>query len=135
MAGIEVLGIDNIMLGVGDLEQARLFYEGVLGLPVKFAFPQAGIVGYRLGPEEPGLLLRAGAVEITPARETPRVWLEVPDAREAAASLQGAGATVVGDVREINTGWVVEVADAWGNVLGLTDYVKEPARGRLRQAH
>ncbi len=135
MTGIEVLGVDNIMLGVGDLEQARLFYEGVLGLPVKFAFPQAGIVGYRLGPEEPGLLLRAGAVEAATARETPRVWLEVPDAREAATALRGAGATVVGDVRELRTGWVVEVADAWGNVLGLTDYVKEPARGRLRQAH
>jgi len=63
MAGIRVLGIDNIMLGVGDLEQARLFYEGVLGLPIKFAFPQAGIVGYHLGSEEPGLLLRAGALE------------------------------------------------------------------------
>jgi len=134
MAGIRVLGIDNIMLGVGDLEQARLFYEGVLGLPIKFAFPQAGIVGYHLGSEEPGLLLRAGALEAAPARETPRVWLEVPDAREAAATLRDAGATIVGDVREIATGWVVEVADAWGNALGLTNYANQPARRRSRAA-
>jgi hypothetical protein len=31
---------------------------------------------------------------------------------------------------EILTGWAVEVADPWGNVLGLTDYVKDPAKGR-----
>jgi len=77
-------------------------------------------------------LLRAGAMETAPARETPRVWLEVPDARAAAATLRDAGATIVGDVREINAGWVVEVADAWGNVLGLTDYVNKPSRGRRR---
>ncbi|MBV9279681.1 MAG: hypothetical protein JOZ41_06340 [Chloroflexi bacterium] len=31
---IDVLGIDNILFGVGDLEEARAFYEGKLGLPV-----------------------------------------------------------------------------------------------------
>jgi hypothetical protein len=31
---------------------------------------------------------------------------------------------------EIFTGWVVEVADPWGNVLGLTDYVKKPELAR-----
>jgi len=49
MADLEVLGVDNIMLAVGDLVQARRFYESTLGLPVKFAVPQAGVVGYRLG--------------------------------------------------------------------------------------
>ncbi len=44
---------------------------------------------------------------------------------------------------EINTGWVVEVADPWSNIIGLTDYVKDPAkqsadrsganRGRIRE--
>jgi len=31
---------------------------------------------------------------------------------------------------EIKTGWVVEFADPWGNVIGLTDYVKDPAKAR-----
>lgn len=31
---------------------------------------------------------------------------------------------------EINTGWVVEFADPWGNVIGLTDYVKEHTKAR-----
>jgi len=91
MADLEVLGVDNIMLAVGDLEQARSFYESTLGLPVKFAVPQAGVVGYRLGGEEPGLMIRVQALPPSPPRDTPRVWLEVRDARAAAAALRAKG--------------------------------------------
>lgn len=129
---IEVLGVDNVLLAVGDLERARAFYEGVLGLAVKFAAPQAGIVGYRLGDEEPGLIVRVQPIEAAPPRDTPRLWLEVPDARAAARALEQAGVTALGAPREINTGWVVEIADPWGNVLGLTDYAKDPVKGRRR---
>jgi hypothetical protein len=31
---------------------------------------------------------------------------------------------------EILTGWAVELADPWGNVLGLTDYVKDRSKAR-----
>ena len=31
---------------------------------------------------------------------------------------------------EIITGWVVEFAGPWGNVIGLTDYVKDRAKAR-----
>jgi predicted enzyme related to lactoylglutathione lyase len=127
---LDVLGVDNIMLAVGDLEQARTFYETTLGLPVKFAVPQAGVVGYRLGPEEPGLMIRVQSLQPSPPRDTPRVWLEVRDARAAAAALRDRGARVLGQPMEILTGWAVEIADPWGNVLGLTDYVKDPAKGR-----
>ena len=130
MAELDVLGVDNIMLAVGDLEQARAFYETTLGLPVKFAVPQAGVVGYRLGPEEPGLMIRVQSLQPSPPRDTPRVWLEVRDARAAAAALRDRGARVLGQPMEILTGWAVEIADPWGNVLGLTDYVKDPAKGR-----
>lgn len=130
MDELEVLGVDNIMLAVGDLEQARAFYETTLGLPVKFAVPQAGVVGYRLGPEEPGLMIRVQALSPSPPRDTPRVWLEVRDARAAAAALRQRGAHILGQPMEILTGWAVELADPWGNVLGLTDYVKDPAKGR-----
>jgi predicted enzyme related to lactoylglutathione lyase len=131
VSGIEVLGVDNIMFAVGDLNQARAFYESKLGLEVKFALPQAGIVGYRLGPEEPGLLIRAQeGLEPTMPRDTPRLWLEVADARATAATLADAGITPLAAPFEINTGWVVEIGDPWGNVLGFTDYSKDPARGR-----
>jgi predicted enzyme related to lactoylglutathione lyase len=127
---LEVLGVDNIMLAVGDLEQARSFYEATLGLPVKFAVPQAGVVGYRLGAEEPGLMIRVQGLPPSPPRDTPRVWLEVKDARAAAAALRARGARILGEPMEILTGWAVELADPWGNVLGLTDYVKDPSKGR-----
>jgi len=130
MAQLDVLGVDNIMLAVGDLEQARAFYESILGLSVKFAVPQAGVVGYRLGPEEPGLMIRVQGIPPSPPRDTPRVWLEVKDARAAAAALRQNGARVLGEPMEIVTGWAVELADPWGNVLGLTDYLKDPAKGR-----
>jgi predicted enzyme related to lactoylglutathione lyase len=130
LSELEVLGVDNIMLAVGDLAQARAFYESMLGLTVKFAVPQAGVVGYRLGAEEPGLMIRVQPISPSPARDTPRVWLEVRDARAAAAALRSKGVRILGEPMEILTGWAVELADPWGNVLGLTDYVKDPAKGR-----
>jgi len=30
----------------------------------------------------------------------------------------------------VATGWTVEFADLWGNVIGLTDYSKRPELGR-----
>ena len=116
---IEVLGIDNVLHAVGDLEQAKEFYGRKLGLELKFEVGAAGVALYRLGAAEPGLLLRRQ--DPSP----PRVWLEVPDARAAAGELNG-------QARELQTGWVVEVADPWGNVIGLTDYAKQPELGRRR---
>ena len=116
---IEVLGVDNVLHAVGDLELARDFYGVRIGLPLKFQVPEAGLALYRLGGEGPGLLTRVQAS--TP----PRVWLEVPDARAAAKALGG-------DAREIQTGWVVEIEDPWGNVIGFTDYVNRPELGRRR---
>ena len=128
---IRVLGVDNSLFGVGDFDEARAFYEGKLGLPVKFAVEAMGIVGYRRGGEEAGLFLRVQAsIAPTPARETPRVWLEVADAREAAEHLAQLGIAPLREPFEINTGWVVEFADPWGNVIGLTDYVSDPAKAR-----
>jgi len=127
---IGVLGVDNVLLEVGDLEVARSFYGGKLGLGVKFDFPEAGIIGFRLGDEEPGLVVRAAGVGPAPPRPSPTVWLEVADARAAAAALAAAGVAPLGEPRELRTGWLVEVADPWGNLVGLTDYVNAPERAR-----
>lgn len=134
MGAVNVLGIDNIMLAVGDLERARDFYGRVLGLPVKFEFARAGIIGFRLGAEEPGLMVRRQQIAEGEPKETPRVWVEVPDARLAAQELTALGVRILGEPREIQTGWMVEIADPWGNVLGLTDYRKAPARARKTEA-
>jgi predicted enzyme related to lactoylglutathione lyase len=133
MSDITVLGLDNVLLDVGDLEAAKGFYGGRLGLGVKFDFPDAGVVGFRLGDEEAGLVVRAGAVAPGPPRSSPRLWLEVPDARAAGKALAEAGVALLGEPRELRTGWLVEVADPWGNVVGLTDYLLAPERARQRE--
>jgi hypothetical protein len=84
------------------------------------------LIAYRLGAGEPALLLRASQLPRSSARETPRVWLVVLDARAAAERLASAGIAPLAPAREIFTGWVVEVADPWGNVVGFTDYTKRP---------
>jgi catechol 2,3-dioxygenase-like lactoylglutathione lyase family enzyme len=128
---MEILGVDNVLFAVGDVLAARRFYSDVLGLAEAFAFPEAGLVGYKLGGEEPGLLIRLDAeLPAGPPVASPRLWLEVPDAHAAEATLRERGVEPIGAVRQLRTGFVVEVADPWGNVVGLTDYTLAPAMAR-----
>jgi catechol 2,3-dioxygenase-like lactoylglutathione lyase family enzyme len=128
---MDILGVDNVLFAVGDVLQARRFYSDILGLSEAFAFPEAGIVGYQLGGEEPGLLIRHDP-ELAPGPPltTPRLWLEVPDAHAAETALHERGVDPIGPVRELRTGFVIEIADPWGNVIGLTDYTLAPAMAR-----
>lgn len=129
---IQVLGVDSILFVVGDLKEARTFYERKLGLPVKFFLEEMGLVAYRLGTEEPALFLLSQIQMPAPPRETPRVRLEVADARMTAQALLASGIEPLSGPREIATGWLVEFADPWGNVIGLSDYLKAPARARSK---
>ena len=123
---MDVLGIDNLMITGSDLETARTFYGSVLGLPEKFSFP--GIVGFRIGAEEPGLVVREGDAEQPSGN--PRLWLEVPDARAVAEELAADGVELLAEPLQLRTGWLVEVSDPFGNVIGLTDYTAAPERAR-----
>lgn len=120
MSGI--LGVDNALFDVGDLERARAHYAR-LGLCERFAVP--GLVMYALGDERPGLLLRA--VDALPESTAlgPHVWLEVADSARWAADHE-----LDEPVRDTRTGRVVEIADPWGNTLGFTDYVFQPSLAR-----
>jgi catechol 2,3-dioxygenase-like lactoylglutathione lyase family enzyme len=113
--GAVVLGVDNVLFAVGDLDEAVAFYTE-LGLPLVFKLDEPGIALFRLGAETPGLLLRRG--ENTGGG---RVWFEVPDARALSTKEQPF---------PVATGWTVEVTDPWGNVVGFTDYTTMPERGR-----
>ncbi|MEU4232431.1 VOC family protein [Nonomuraea sp. NPDC026600] len=115
---MNILGVDNILVGVGDLARAKEFYGGVLGLREKFSTEELAL--FAIGAETPGLLVRVR--EGRPG--SMRVWLEVPDARAVAKE-------VGGEAFEVFTGWTVEIADPWGNVIGLTDYAKQPRLSRL----
>ncbi|MFD4879612.1 VOC family protein [Streptomyces sp. NPDC058420] len=127
----ELLGFDNVLLPVGDLAEAVGFYERA-GFTVGFRLDEAGIALLKVGGETPGVLLRQeeGLGHRPPPWPSPRVWLEVPDARRAAQHLTAAGVALLDPPFSVATGWTVEIADPWGNVLGLTDYSKRPELAR-----
>lgn len=129
---VPVLGIDNVLFGVGDLDAAVAHYADGLRLPLVFRLPEPRIALFRLGTEAPGLLVREepGLAPAPPGPRSPRVWLEVPDARAAAESLRAAGVALLGAPFRVATGTTVEIADPWGNVVGLTDYAAAPERAR-----
>ncbi|MCX3059007.1 VOC family protein [Streptomyces beihaiensis] len=128
---LDVLGFDNLLLPVGDLGTAVAFYEAA-GLHVKFRFDEAGIALLAAGKETPGVLLRAedGFGPRTPPWPAARLWLEVADARAAAEALAAAGIAQLDAPFATSTGYVVEFADPWGNVIGFTDYLKRPELAR-----
>ncbi|MFE9628159.1 VOC family protein [Streptomyces sp. NPDC006527] len=127
----DLLGFDNVLLPVGNLGQAVGFYERA-GFAVKFRFDEAGIALLECGGETPGILLREEEAlgHRPPPWGSPRLWLEVPDARATARRLASAGIPPLDEPFAVATGWTVEVADPWGNVLGFTDYSKRPELGR-----
>lgn len=129
MTAVVVRGIDNVLFAVGDLDAAVDFYAGRLGLPLAFRMDEPGIALFRLGDEPPGLLVRRGPT--SGVREgSPRLWLEVADARATAHALADAGVATLAEPFPVATGWTVEIADPWGNVIGFTDYTTVPERGR-----
>ncbi len=127
----ELLGFDNVLLPVGDLAEAVDFYERA-GFSVAARLDEAGIAVLRVGGETPGLLLRVEEAlgHRPPPWPSPRVWLEVPDAKAATRALTAAGVTPLDAPFSTATGWTVEIADPWGNVIGFTDYRKRPELGR-----
>ncbi|MFE7442153.1 VOC family protein [Streptomyces chartreusis] len=127
----ELLGFDNVLLPVGDLGEAVGFYERA-GFTVGFRLDEAGIAQLKVGGETPGLLLRQEEAlgHRPPPWPSPRLWLEVPDARAAARTLRDAGVEPIDAPFSTATGWTVEIADPWGNVVGFTDYCKRPELGR-----
>ncbi|ELS55721.1 VOC family protein [Streptomyces viridochromogenes] len=127
----ELLGFDNVLLPVGDIGEAVGFYEQA-GFTVGFRLDEAGIALLKVGGETPGILLRQEEAlgHRPPPWPSPRVWLEVPDARAAARALGEAGIALIDEPAPVVTGWTVEISDPWGNVIGFTDYSKRPELGR-----
>ena len=127
---MKVLGVDNIFVPVGDLDRAVDFYQGILGLPVAQRFDAMGTVLFQIGAETPGLGVSMLDV---PSATGHKIWLEVADARAAAAELASAGVSPLTPPFLIPTGWAFEVIDPWGNVIGFTDYLERPDLGRATQ--
>ena len=130
-ASYELLGFDNVLFPVGDLDEAVDFYQRA-GFCVAVRFDEAGIAVLKVGGETPGVLLRLEEElrHRPPAWASPRVWIEVRDARGTAGLLTAAGVRPLDAPLSVATGWTVEVADPWGNVIGFTDYTKRPELAR-----
>lgn len=120
---IDILGIDNVVFHVADLDAAILFYERC-GFALKFEVQDKQMALFDIGHESPGLILRVD--EGSPGG---RLWVEVRDAEKVRQSLIDVGMEPVRI--ETATGVTCEVDDPFGNRLGFADYSKMPQLGRL----
>lgn len=127
---MDIRGIDNVLVPVGDLAVAVDFYANRLGLSVRFTVPERGIALFGVAAETPGIMAMFDPAAGQGGPPAMRVWLEVPDARAAAAEIEERGVEMLTAPFEVATGWSVELADPWGNVIGLTDYSKRPELAR-----
>lgn len=124
---MKVLGLDNVFMSVGDLDEAEAFYRDVVGLPVAKRFAAMRTILFQVGAETPGLGICALS---DPRSGDQKIWFEVADARAAAAELAAKGVASLAPPFPIPTGWAFEIRDPWGNVLGFTDYTLRPGLGR-----
>ncbi|WP_080837383.1 VOC family protein [Cohnella massiliensis] len=132
---MRLLGIDNVLLSVGQLDSAIAHYAEGLGFALKFRMDAKGIAILAIGEETPGLVLREERERKSVTDPfAPRLWVEVADAKEKAQALESGGITLLSPPFMAGTGWVVEVADEWGNVVGFTDYSVRPELGRKNRA-
>ncbi|MFF3223142.1 VOC family protein [Nocardia suismassiliense] len=127
---MDIRGIDNVLVPVGNLAAALEFYANGLGLSVRFTVPERGIALFGVAAETPGIMAMVDPAAGQGSPPAIRIWLEVPDARAAATELEGRGVDMLTAPFEVATGWSVEVADPWGNVIGLTDYLERPDLAR-----
>lgn len=110
---------DNYFFPTNDFEATKRFYADVLGLAVKFDFSSMGMVAYRIGDDEPALILKDTS-RFPDAK--PALWIEVEDVAAQYAKMKERGVRFLSEPFQIKTGWAVEFEDPSGNRLGITDY-------------
>ena len=57
---------DNYFLPVDNMEEAKRYYEEILGLKKKFDFSDKGMVAYNIGNEEPAIILKGSLKNFIP---------------------------------------------------------------------
>jgi predicted enzyme related to lactoylglutathione lyase len=110
---------DNFFLPAQDMEESMHFYKEVLGLTLKFDFSDKGMVAYKVGDEEPAIILK----DISKFPDVkPTIWFEVEDVKETYQQMKVKGVLFLSEPFRVKTGWAVEFTDPSGNRLGITDY-------------
>ncbi|HET9870815.1 MAG TPA: VOC family protein [bacterium] len=127
---MEIRGMDLVAFHVGDLNAGTRYYED-LGLTVQFRSNELGVTVFLVGGEFPKLLVTTEPPPAPPG--TSRMWVEVADVQAILPELKAKTAAIVREPLLIATGWLVETADPWGNVLGFRDYTAQPDYGRPKK--
>lgn len=112
---------DNFLLPVDSLEVARDYYGHILGLDIKFDFSNMGMMAYKVGQQEPAIILKDKA-KFPDAK--PTIWFVVDDVKIEYDKLKAKGVKFLSEPFEIKTGIAAEFEDPFGNRLGITDYTK-----------
>jgi predicted enzyme related to lactoylglutathione lyase len=117
---MKIKKLDNMFLAANNLEEAKSFYSDILGLEIKFDFSESGLMAFKIGTDEPAIILK----DITKYPETKStIWFEVDSVKKVYAELKSKKVHFLHEPFKIRTGWAVEFSDPSGNKLGLTDYV------------
>ncbi len=112
---------DNFFLPVNNLEKAKEYYQN-LGLSIKFDFSDNGMVAFKVGSQEPAIILK-DTKKFPDAK--PTIWFVVDDVRLEYKKLKEKGVVFLSEPFEIYTGLAAEFEDPFGNRLGITDYSKQ----------
>jgi predicted enzyme related to lactoylglutathione lyase len=112
---------DNFFLPSSDLKKGKAFYQDLLGLSVKFDFSSMGMIAFKVGDNEPAIILKDTG-KFPEAK--PAIWFVVDSVREEYKRLSAKGLKFLSEPFPIHTGMAVEFEDPFGNRLGLTDYSK-----------
>ncbi len=112
---------DNFFVPVNDLVQAKDYYQNILELPLKFDFSDKGMVAFKVGEEEPAIILKD--INRFPGAK-PTIWFVVEHVDEEYARLKQKGVKFLGEPYKIGTGTAVEFEDLFGNRFGIADYVR-----------
>jgi len=113
---------DNFFLPVADLERAKDFYQKSLGLSIKFDFSDKGMTAFKIGNQEPAIILKD--LKRFPDAK-PTIWFVVDDVKQEFEKLKKKGIKFVSDPFQIPTGLAVEFEDPFGNRFGITDNSKK----------
>ena len=112
---------DNYFLPVDNMEEAKRYYEDILGLEKKFDFSDKGMVAYNVGDEEPAIILK-DKNKFKDLKST--IWFEVENVEVSYKEMKEKGICFLSEPFKIGTGNAVEFEDSYGNRLGITDYIK-----------
>ncbi len=110
---------DNFFLPVNDLNVAKEYYKNILGMPVKFDFSPQGMIAFKVGEQEPAIILkdRNKFQDIKPA-----IWFVVLNVVQEYLNMKKKGVKFISEPFRIRTGMAVEFEDPFGNRMGITDY-------------